>query len=132
MPQQNSVAQIVTAKLNKAKLPKSFWGEELATANKVLNMLPSAALPPDPMLYKIIEKRKPDYTPLRVFGCRAFTHVGIDKRESLDLHTTPCVFLGYPEDHRGWKLWALRAKQVISSPSTPTCSVTSVDTRVSV
>jgi transposase InsO family protein len=122
-PQQNGVAErknrtlaeIVTAMLNEAKLPKSFWGEALATANKVLNMLPSAALPPDTTPYEIIEKRKPDYAPLRVFGCRAFAHVGKDKRKSLDSHTTPCVFLGYPEDYRGWKLWDPRAKRVIIS-----------------
>jgi hypothetical protein len=101
--------------LNEAKLPKSFWGKALATANKVLNMLPSAALPPDTTPYEIIEKRKPDYAPLRVFGCRAFAHVGKDKRKSLDSHTTPCVFLGYPEDYRGWKLWDPRAKRVIIS-----------------
>jgi hypothetical protein len=120
-PQQNGVAErknrtlaeIITAMLNEAKLPKSFWGEALATANKVLNMLPSAALPPDTTPYEIIEKRKPDYAPLRVFGCRAFAHVGKDKRKSLDSHTTPCVFLGYPEDYCGWKLWDPRAKCVI-------------------
>jgi hypothetical protein len=78
-------------------------------------MLPSAALPPDTTPYEIIEKRKPDYAPLRVFGCRTFAHVGKDKRKSLDSHTTPCVFLGYPEDYRSWKLWDPRAKRVIIS-----------------
>jgi transposase InsO family protein len=120
-PQQNGVtehknrtlAEIVTAMLNEAKLPKSFWGKALATANKVLNMLPSTALPPDTTPYEIIEKCKPDYAPLRVFGCRTFAHVGKDKRKSLDSHTTPCVFLGYPEDYCGWKLWDPRAKRVI-------------------
>jgi hypothetical protein len=122
-PQQNGVAEhkncmlaeIATAMLNKAKLPKSFWGKALATANKVLNMLPSAALLPDTTFYKIIEKRKPDYAPLQVFECRAFVHIVKDKRKSLDSHTTPCVFLGYPEDYRGWKLWDPHAKQVIIS-----------------
>jgi transposase InsO family protein len=122
-PQQNGVAEcqnrtlaeIVTAMLNEAKLPKSFWGEALATANKVLNMLPSAALPPDTTPYEIIKKHKPDYAPLRVFGYRAFVHVSKGKRKSLDLHTTPCVFLGYPEDYCGWKLWDPCAKQVIIS-----------------
>jgi hypothetical protein len=109
------LAEIVTAMLNEAKLPKSFWGKVLATANKVLNVLPSAALPPDTTPYKIIEKRKPDYAPLQVFGCRAFAHVGKDKRKSLDSHTMPCVFLGYPEDYRGWKLWDPHAKRVIIS-----------------
>jgi transposase InsO family protein len=97
----HTLAEIITAMLNEAKLPKLFWGKALATANKVLNMLPSAALPPDTTPYKVIEKRKPDYTTLQVFGCRAFAHVGKDKRKSLDSHTTPCVFLGYPEDYHG-------------------------------
>jgi hypothetical protein len=72
MSQQNGVAEhknrtlaeTVTAMLNKAKLPKSFWGKALATANKVLNMLPSAALLPDTTLYEMIKRRKLDYTPL--------------------------------------------------------------------
>jgi transposase InsO family protein len=89
-PQQNSVAEhknrtlaeIVTAMLNKATLSKLFWGKVLATANKVLNMLPSATLPQDTMLYEIIEKRKPDYAPLQVFGCHVFAHVGKDKCKS--------------------------------------------------
>jgi hypothetical protein len=50
--------------LNKAKLLRPFWGKALAKAKKVLDMLPSATLPPETMLYKIIEKRKPDYSPL--------------------------------------------------------------------
>jgi hypothetical protein len=108
-----TLAEIVTAMLNEAKLPKSFWGEALATANKVLNMLPSAALPPDTTPYEIIEKHKPDYAPLQVFGCCTFVHVGKDKCKSLDLHTTPCMFLGYPEDYCGWKLWDPHAKQVM-------------------
>jgi hypothetical protein len=60
---------------------------------------------------------QPDYAPLLVFGCRAFAHVGKDKRKSLDLHTTPCVFFGYPEDYCGWKLWDPRAKRVCWRPS---------------
>jgi hypothetical protein len=99
--------------LNEAKLPKLFSGEVLATANKMLNMLPSAALPPDTTPYKIIEKPKPSYAPLQVFGCRTFAHVSKDKCKPLNLHTTPCVFLGYPEDYCRWKLWDPRAKRVI-------------------
>jgi hypothetical protein len=74
-------------KLNKAKLPKLFWGKALATAKKVLNMLLSAALLPDTTPYEIIERCKPDYAPLQVFGCRAFAHIGKDKHKSLDSHT---------------------------------------------
>jgi hypothetical protein len=54
-PEQNSVAEqkncilaeLVTALLNESKLPKSFWAEALCTVNRVLNMVPLSALPPD-------------------------------------------------------------------------------------
>ena len=122
-PQQNGVAErknrilaeLITALLNEAKLPKSFWGKALCTVNRVLNMLPSSALPPNTTPFEIIEKRKPDYSILRVFGCRAYALVDRKARKSLDSHVVPCIFLGYPEDFRGWRLWDPRAKRIIIS-----------------
>jgi hypothetical protein len=78
-------------------------------------MLPLSALPPDTTPFEIIEKRKPDYSILRVFGCRAYAHVDRKARKSLDSHVVPCIFLGYPEDFRGWRLWDPRAKRIIIS-----------------
>jgi hypothetical protein len=42
-----------------------------------------------------------------------FAHVGKDKCKSLDLHTTPCMFLGYPDDYKGWRLWDPHTKCII-------------------
>jgi hypothetical protein len=53
----------------------------------------------------MVHKRKPDYSPLRVFGCRAWAHIQRKERKSLQDHAKPCVFLGCPEDFKGWKLW---------------------------
>jgi hypothetical protein len=83
--------------------------------NRVLNMLPLSALPPDTTPFEIIEKRKPDYSILRVFGCHAYAHVDRKARKSLDSHVVPCIFLGYPEDFRGWRLWDPRSKRIIIS-----------------
>jgi hypothetical protein len=123
MPQQNGVAErqncilakLVTALLNESKLPELFWAEALCAVNRVLNMLPLSALPPDTTPFKIIEKRKPDYSNLRVFGCCAYAHIDRKSHKSLDSHVVPCVFLGYPEDFRGWCLWDPHAKRVIIS-----------------
>jgi hypothetical protein len=98
--------------LNESKLPKAFWGEALRPVNHILNIAPSEALPADTMPYEQLERCKPDYSALHVFGCCAFAHVGKDKHKSLDLHTTPCVFLGYP-DNKGWCLWDPCTKCII-------------------
>jgi hypothetical protein len=91
--------------LNNACLPICFWGKALLYYTRLLNMCPLAAIPADTTLYKMANKRKPDYSTLRVFGCRAWAHVRKGKRKSLEPHTKPCVFLGIPDDFKGWKLW---------------------------
>jgi hypothetical protein len=95
----------VVTMLNSARLPICFWGKVLYTYGRLLNMTPSSAIPPDTTPYKMAHKRKPDYSTLRVFGCRAWAHVRCKKRKSLEPHAKPCVFLGVPDDFKGWKLW---------------------------
>jgi hypothetical protein len=91
--------------LNNARLAIRFWGEALSYYAQLLNMCPSAAIPANTTPYKMANKRKLDYSTLRVFGCRAWVHVRKDKRKSLEPHAKPCVFLGIPDDFKGWKLW---------------------------
>jgi hypothetical protein len=113
MSQQGGVAERrnrtleehVVAMLNGARLPTRFWGEALYTYSRLLNMIPSAAIPAGTTPFEMANKRKPDYSTLRVFGCRAWAHVRRKKRRSLEPHAKPCVFLGIPDDFKGWKLW---------------------------
>jgi len=46
----------------------------------------------------------PDYSGLKVFGSLAFAHV---KQGKLDARGIKCVFIGYPEGVKGYKLWKL-------------------------
>jgi transposase InsO family protein len=118
MSQQGGVAERrnrtleehVIAMLNSARLPIRFWGKALYTYGRLLNMTPSSAIPPDTTPYEMAHKRKPNYSTLRVFGCRAWAHVCRKKQRSLEPHAKPCVFLGVPDDFKGWKLWDLSAQ----------------------
>jgi hypothetical protein len=113
LSQQNGVAERrnrtleehVIAMLNNACLPICFWGKALLYYARPLNMCPSAAIPANTTPYEMANKCKPDYLTLCIFGCRAWAHVHKDKRKSLEPHTKPCVFLGIPDDFKGWKLW---------------------------
>lgn len=104
-PQQNGMAERangvmaegITCMLVEAKLPPSFWGEALSTFVYVRNRLPTAALPANVTPYELVYKKKPSIAHLRVFGCRAYVLVQKDQRKSLEPHSVPCVFLGYPE-----------------------------------
>jgi transposase InsO family protein len=112
-PQQNGVAEhlnrtleeLLVAMLNGARLPACFWGEGLNYLHHIIVRSPSSSIPEGTMPYEMLHKRKPDYSPLHVFGCCAWAHIQRKERKSLQDHAKPCVFLGCPEDSKGWKLW---------------------------
>lgn len=68
-----------------AKLPKSFWGEAVATVAYLIN-------------------RSLDH--LSVFGCLAYAHV---KQGKLEPRAKRCLFIGYPTGVKGYKLWNLES-----------------------
>ncbi|KAL2243923.1 UNVERIFIED_CONTAM: Retrovirus-related Pol polyprotein from transposon TNT 1-94 [Sesamum indicum] len=108
-PQQNGVAERmnrtlldkVRCMLISFRLPKSFWGEAILTAVYLINWSPFVPLSgktPDFMW----TGRKSDISYLHVFGCSAFVHQNLDK---LEPRTVKCVFIGYPEGTKGYRLW---------------------------
>jgi hypothetical protein len=58
---------------------------------------------------------KPDVSHLRTWGCIAYVHVQRDQRTKTASHTTQCVFIGYPEDHKAWRFYDPKARKVIIS-----------------
>jgi transposase InsO family protein len=106
-PQQNGVAERLNRTLEEllVAMPARFWDEGLNYLRHVIVRSPSSSIPAGTTPYEMVHKRKPDYSPLRVFGCCAWAHIQRKERKSLQDHAKPCVFLGCPEDFKGWKLW---------------------------
>lgn len=80
---------------------KEVLGEAVMAASHVINLSPSVPLGgkcPDEVFYN----KPPRYDHLRVFGCAAYVHQTGDK---LDARSKKCVFLGYPEGVKGYRLW---------------------------
>ncbi|KAL0310870.1 UNVERIFIED_CONTAM: Retrovirus-related Pol polyprotein from transposon TNT 1-94 [Sesamum angustifolium] len=108
-PQQNGVAERMNRTLlNKVRcllissgLSKTFWGEALSTAVYLINRSPSV-----PLLGKIPEcmwtGKDVDISSLRIFGCSAFVLQNGDK---LDPRAKKCIFIGYPDGVKGYRLW---------------------------
>ena len=82
-------------------LSKKFWGEAVNTAAYLVNRSPSVPL--GGKCPEVVYSSKPlDLSNLRVFGCAAYVHQQVDK---LDPRSKKCVFLGYPEGVKGYRLW---------------------------
>ena len=108
-PQQNGLAERmnktllerVRCMLSCANAPKKFWAEAVNTAAYLINKSPSTAIG-----FKTLEEMwsgaPPKYDHIRVFGCVAYAHI---KQGKLDPRAIKCMFIGYPEGVKGYKLW---------------------------
>ena len=82
-------------------LPNVFWGESITTAADLINRSPHSALEYKTPI-EMWHGRPTDYSNLKAFGCLAFVHSRQDKIEPRALR---CVFLGYPNGVKGYRLW---------------------------
>jgi histone deacetylase 1/2 len=57
----------------------------------------------------------PTYHHLRVFGCKYYPNLSFTTPHKLAPHSTPCVFLGYPSDHKGYRCLDLATNRIILS-----------------
>ena len=111
-PEQNGVAErqnrtlveAVRSMLIDANLPHKFWAEALSTAVYLRNRSPAKAVK-DMTPYEAWKNTRPKVGHLRVFGCDAFAHVPKDERHKLDAKARKCIFLGYGEETKGYRLY---------------------------
>ena len=104
----------VRAMLYHSNLPLRFWGEALSTAVYLTNRSPTSTLNETPY-ERWNGGSKPDVSNLRVWGCNAYMHVPDQKRKKLDRKSTKCIFVGYPEGKKGYKLFELSTGKMRSS-----------------
>ena len=104
----------VRCMLKLAKLPKSFWGEVVNTAVRLINRSPSVPLDFDIPQRVWVGKNVP-YSHLKVFGCKAFMHVPKEERLKLDDKATPCIFIRYGDKEFNYRLWDSDKQKTIRS-----------------
>ena len=107
-----SINNIVRTLLAHASIPHSFWHHALAMATYLLNILPTKLLgyqTPTHILYQ----KNPSYKHLRVFGCLCYPLFPSTQIHKLQSRSTPCIFLGFPSNHRGYKCYDPSSRKII-------------------
>jgi histone deacetylase 1/2 len=110
--QQNDKAERAIRTLNdtmrrlmfQAHLPEKFWAEALATATYLVNRRPCKAIN-SLVPYTRLHSSPPTYAALRVFGCLCYPNVASTLPHKLSPCSMPCVSLGYPSQHRGYRCY---------------------------
>jgi hypothetical protein len=104
----------VRCMLNGVELGQEFWEEAVGTACYLVNQSPSLEL-----YYKtpneVSTSKKPSLTHLKVFGCEAYVHTLKENRSKLEKKAKKCIFIGYKDGLKGYKLWNLETKKVMYS-----------------
>jgi hypothetical protein len=89
---------------NSVGLTQEFWAEAVDIEKYILNMSPSSMIfetnPNELWLGK-----NPLVSHNKVFGCDGFIHVPNEKRSKLNKKEIKCIFIGYKEGMKGYKLW---------------------------
>jgi hypothetical protein len=121
-PQQNGVVERmngtlmdkVKRMLSGAELLQELWAEAVDTKKYMLSMSPSSVLV-DMTPYEVWSGKKPSVSHLKVFGCDAFVHAPKLKRSKLDKKAIKCIFIGYKEGVKGYKLWDPASRKTMYS-----------------
>lgn len=98
--------------LSGAGLGQEFCAEVVETACYLVNKSPSSVLE-DKIPQEVWIGKKPTLSHLRVFGCDAYVHVPKEKQTKLDSKSEKCIFIGYKDGLKGYKLWNPVTRKVV-------------------
>ena len=65
--------------------------------------------------FEVFYGYKPEISHLRIFGCRAFSHIPKDDRKKLDAQVIECVFVCYCDEYMAYKLLHPGSHKLIAS-----------------
>jgi transposase InsO family protein len=119
-PQQNGVVErknrtlkeMANCMIQSKGLSLKYWAEAINCANYIVNRTPTKALKnitPEEAWTKI----KPDVSHFRVFGSIAWAHIPDEKRKALQPKSEKCIFVGYSEDVKGYRLLQPHCNEII-------------------
>jgi hypothetical protein len=111
-PQQNGVSErqnrtiIESARsmITATNQSRELWAEASNCAVYLRNRVIGKALP-EMTPYEAWFGRKPNLSHLRMFGCSAYMHIPADERSKFSPKARKCVFVGYCETQKGFRLW---------------------------
>eukprot|EP00253_Pinus_taeda_P030134 PITA_30134 len=121
-PQQNGVAErknrtimdMARSMLKEKHLPNDCWAEVVNYAAYILNRCPIKAV-----INRVPEEawsgRKQGVTHMKFFGCVTYAHIPDQLRRKLDNKEEKCIFLGYSEESKAYRLYIPSTKKFFVS-----------------
>lgn len=121
-PQQNRhverkhrhIINVARALRFEANLPMHFWGECVLAATHLIDRTPTIANN-GITLYEMLYGKPPRYEHLRIFGCLCYVKNSLRQYDKFAPRAERCIFVGYPQGQRGWKVYNLETREFFVS-----------------
>lgn len=121
-PQMNGVAErinrtlldLTRSMLKSAQLPQKFWAEAVTTAAYIRNRVCHSSIE-DQVPFTVWTGRTPSVRHLKVYGCLAYARLPDQGRRKLDDRAVECIFIGYANQTKGYRLWCPQKGDVITT-----------------
>lgn len=94
-------------------MPLSFWDDAFSTVVYFINRLPSTTLNGVCPLTKLFHIQ-PNYHFPKTFGCHCYPCLRPYNSHKLGFRSLPCTFLGYSNQHKGYKCLSLDGRLYVS------------------
>ena len=98
--------------LESKKFATNLWVEAMHAIEYIQNRVPHSSMKWKTPFEAYFE-HKPDVSNLWVFGSTAWAQIPLDKRRDLQPQSIECLFIGYPNETKGFKLLDINTKQII-------------------
>ena len=106
--------EMARSMLKAKNLSNDFWAEAIACAAYILNRSPTKSVK-NTIPQEAWNGKKHNVSHLRVFGCVAYSLVPAELRRKLDDKSEKCIFIGYSEESKAYRLYNPISKKLIIS-----------------
>jgi hypothetical protein len=111
-PQQNGVAErknqtimdMAQSMLKEKHLSNEYWGDAILFSIFILNRSPTKTMR-NHVPQEAWDGKPCNVSHFRIFGCVAFAQVLVEIRRKLDDRSERCIFVGYSEESRAYKIY---------------------------
>lgn len=109
--ENRTIVESARTMIHSKQMDYKFWAEAVNMAVHVLNRSGTSTVPlKSPYELWHGKKAKLDY--LQIFGSEVFVHIPKEKRQKLDPKAVKCVFVGYDNDSKGYRVWNPEANKI--------------------